>query len=60
MTADALPRVLTAAEAMELLRIGRNAFYRAVQRGDLPVIRIGRVQRFDRDALLRLIEGADR
>lgn len=34
--------VLTVEEAAELLKISRPSAYQAVQRGEIPVIRIGR------------------
>lgn len=43
--------VLTTAEARQLLRMGRNAFYSALREGRLPVFRVGRVYRFRRTAL---------
>jgi excisionase family DNA binding protein len=45
------PEFLTAAEAMEVLRVRRSAFYRAVEAGDIPVVRIGRLIRVPRAAL---------
>lgn len=45
------PDFLTAAEAMEVLRVRRSAFYRAVEAGDIPVVRIGRLIRVPRAAL---------
>lgn len=57
VTLDSLPDVLTAEEARALLRVSRNAFYRSVARGDIPVIRLGRSQRFSKAALARLMEG---
>ena len=50
----AQPEFLTAAEAMEVLRIRRSAFYRAVEAGDIPVVRIGRLIRVPRAALDQL------
>ncbi len=35
-------RVITVPEAAKLLGIGRRQAYRAVQEGDIPVLRIGR------------------
>ena len=37
-----LPDVLTVAEAARFLRLGRNATYEAIQRGEIPSIKIGR------------------
>jgi excisionase family DNA binding protein len=36
------PIVLTVAEVAQILRIGRISAYQAVERGDVPSIRIGR------------------
>lgn len=49
--------VLTVAEAARRLRIGRNSAYEAVQRGELPVLRIGRRLLVPRVALERLLAG---
>jgi excisionase family DNA binding protein len=38
-------RVLTVEEAARVLRIGRSSVYRAIARGDLPSIRVGRTVR---------------
>jgi excisionase family DNA binding protein len=35
-------RVLTVDEAARVLRVGRSSVYRAIARGDLPSIRVGR------------------
>lgn len=43
--------VLTTAEARQMLRMGRNAFYNALREGRLPVFRVGRLYRFRRVAL---------
>lgn len=48
--ADA-PDVLTVAEAARLARVGRNAMYGAVQRGDVWSARIGNSIRIPRSAL---------
>lgn len=45
--------VLTVPEAMELLRIGRDAIYAGCARNKIPHRRIGRVLRFSRAALMR-------
>src|SRR4051812_48038517 len=39
---DEAPDVQTPEETARLLRIGRNAAYEAIQRGDIPSVRIGR------------------
>ena len=48
--------VLTPREAWELLQVGRNAFYEAVARGEIPHVRIGRSIRVPRAALERWLE----
>lgn len=47
------PDVLTVAEAMALLRIGRDAIYAECARDRIPHRRIGRAIRFSRLALMR-------
>lgn len=49
---------LSVQEAARVLRIGRNAAYEAVQRGEIPSIRIGRLIRVPRVALDRMLEAA--
>lgn len=39
---ETLPPTMTVAEAGELLGISRRSAYRAVERGDLPALRLGR------------------
>ena len=59
-----LPLALTVPEAAAVLRIGRSAAYEAVDRDELPAVRIGRRLRVPRYALARLLgiddEGGDR
>lgn len=45
--------VLTVDEAAEFLRVGRNALYDAIGRGDVPHRRIGKTIRLSRAALMR-------
>lgn len=53
---DELPEVLTATEVADLLRVNRKTLYEAVQRDEVPgVVRVGRVLRFHRDAVLAWI-----
>jgi excisionase family DNA binding protein len=54
--ASDLSQVLTVEEAAAELRIGRTAAYDAVRRGDLPVVRIGRIIRVPRAALDRMLQ----
>jgi DNA binding domain, excisionase family len=43
--------VLTVAETARLLRIGVNECYKAIERGEIPGIKIGRTVRVPRAAL---------
>jgi excisionase family DNA binding protein len=49
--------VLTVAQAAKFLRLGRNAVYDAIGRGEIPHRRIGRSIRLSRVVLLRWLEG---
>lgn len=53
-------RTLTVEEAGQWLGIGRSAAYAAANRGELPTIRIGRRMVVPKDALERMLNGADR
>ncbi len=50
-TAEAI-EFLTPAEAQRLLRCGRSAIYSSLRAGTLPSIRIGRLIRIPRSALI--------
>ena len=50
--------VLTVEEAAEYLRVGRNALYDAIGRGEIPHRRIGKSIRLLRGELLRWLAGA--
>lgn len=50
--------VLTVEEGAVLLRIGRNALYDAIGRGEIPHGRIGKTIRLSRLALMRWLEGS--
>ena len=53
------PEILTAAEVAELLRVNRKTLYEAVQRDQIPgVVRVGRILRFHRDAVLAWIRAS--
>ena len=46
---ERLPVVLTAAEAMDVLGVGKNTMYRLLKSGELPAVRIGRAWRIKAD-----------
>ena len=46
-----LPVVLTAAEAMDILGVGKNNMYRLLKTGELPAVRIGRAWRINLENL---------
>lgn len=52
-----LPDCLTINEAALILRMGRNACYEAVRRGDISSVRIGGRILIPRTALLKLLSG---
>lgn len=52
------PDVMTVEEGAVFLRIGRNALYDAIGRGEVPHRRIGRMIRLSRAALVRWLEGS--
>lgn len=49
--------VLTVEEAAELLGVGRTLMYALVAAGDVESVRIGRLRRIPRDALVVYVEG---
>lgn len=51
---DDLPLFLTVEETATVLRKGRTATYAAIERGQIPSVRVGRTLRVPRDALLTL------
>ncbi len=53
---EQLPPMMSASEAAEFLGIGRNAVYEAVQRGDLPSLKINSRIRIPTHALLKKLE----
>ena len=57
---DEKPRTMSVPEAGRWLGIGRNASYEAARRGDLPVIRIGRLLRVPVVALERKLSEVGR
>jgi excisionase family DNA binding protein len=50
--------LLTVAEAVAFLRIGRTTLYGMLSRGDLPSARIGRARRIPRRAVIELANRA--
>jgi excisionase family DNA binding protein len=54
------PLLLTAAEAAKLLAIGARTLWTLTDRGEIPVVRIGRAVRYDRRDLLAYIDRAKR
>lgn len=48
---ERVPVVLTAAEAMDILRVGKNTMYRLLNSGELPATRIGRTWRIQEENL---------
>jgi len=50
------PAVFTVCEVAEILRIGRISAYQAIEKGEIPCIRIGRRILVPRHALERLLE----
>ena len=52
---EQLPIVLTPAEAMDVLGVGKNTMYRLLNSGQLPAVRIGRSWRIKKDALDALL-----
>lgn len=53
---ETLPPTMTVAEAGELLGISRRSAYRAVERGELPALRLGRRLVIPSLKLLELLE----
>ena len=53
-----LPMILRVSEVAEVLRVDPDTVYSMVRRGELPVIRVGRVFRFSRDQLMQFVEGS--
>jgi excisionase family DNA binding protein len=53
---DGLPRTLTVEEAATWLRISRSSAFRAVKRGDLPSLRVGRAIRIPTHRLLAILD----
>lgn len=54
-----LPPILTVEQAAKYLMIGRSAAYEAVRLGQIPSVRIGRLIRISRTALLDWLATAE-
>jgi excisionase family DNA binding protein len=52
--------VLTVDEAAKLLRVGRNTLYEAIGRGEVPYLRIGKLIRLSREAVMRSLTSCGR
>ena len=52
---ERLPVVLTAAEAMDILGVGKNTMYRLLKSGELPAVRIGRAWRIHLEDVSRYL-----
>jgi excisionase family DNA binding protein len=52
------PKTVNVEEAGQILGIGRNSAYEAVRRGEIPVIKIGKLLRVPVVALERMLEEA--
>jgi excisionase family DNA binding protein len=57
--AEDLPAIMTVEECAQFLRIGRSACYESVRRGTIPSVRIGRLIRVPREALLEWLSKRD-
>jgi excisionase family DNA binding protein len=58
MKPEAERRTVTVDEAAKMLGVGRNAAYRGVKSGDIPVIRVGKRLLVPLAALERILQGA--
>lgn len=59
MTKYTMDQALTLSipEAAKLLGISRYSAYAAAMRGDIPILKIGRLRRVPKAKLMRMIEG---
>jgi len=55
---DTNDEVLDVEQAAEFLKVGRNALYDAIGRGDVPHRRIGKTIRLSRSQLVRWLAGS--
>jgi len=53
-----IPKTVNVEEAGQILGIGRNSAYEAVRRGEIPVIKIGKLLRVPVVALERMLAEA--
>lgn len=51
---EELPTILTPAEVMDILGIGKNTVYRLLNSGQLPAVRIGRMWKINLQSLINL------
>jgi excisionase family DNA binding protein len=56
VTTDNSPKVFTVCEVAKILRLGKISVYQAIEKGEIPCIRIGRRILIPRHALERLLE----
>jgi excisionase family DNA binding protein len=47
--------VMTVVQVAKLLKIGRNALYEAIARGEIPHLRVGKQIRLSRQAIMRAL-----
>ena len=52
-----LPVVLTPAEAMDILGVGKNTMYRLLKSGELKGFRVGRSWRVPESSIEKLMDG---
>lgn len=52
---EQLPDVLTAAEVMDILKIGKNTMYRLLNTGAIKGFRMGRSWRISLDSLMEFV-----
>ena len=59
MTKYSMDQALTLSipEAAKVLGISRYSAYEAVRRGDIPILKIGKLRRVPKAQLMRMIEG---